>query len=399
MTNTISYRRFVNAEVPLKRRKQRQTPMLRNITGPHIHTLTDDSKRLLTTGRASSLKVLDAAFSVDLITAWANNNPGCPIALRQVDNGATLDNVRERTKHAGDKFSPLLNRVSADVHLESTINEKFVAGDELRRHADVMVEVAGDCIAAGYIPICFNIPVGNIARIAGANVNGTLYTTVTSEMNLIRDAVKEINKLNGVLGYHNYTIPGKPLDTWYDLRHERMAAELPTDTQWWLGEGMYDYGIINNQLLRGWRYEPFHQSAEDVSRYFRRLAQHLAADTRVVAQTPFGAGTPNDWSTFQYDNESVICQIFGEKYAVDDSPIIGAGFRRMIPYLGAPLENEVYHFAGTPMEMSAAVFEKGVAQWFKATNETVGQDSNGAIYTDKGNAGDGTTVWKVYPLP
>lgn len=373
---------------------------LRNITGPHIHTLTDDAKKLLTTGRAGSLKVLDAAFNVDLIVQWANNNPGCPIALRQVDDNASLDNVRDRTLRAGNKFSGLLSRVPAHtVHLESTINERFVAGDELRRHADVMVEVARDCVMSGYVPICFNIPVGNIARIAGANVNGTMYTTVTSEMNLIRDAVREINKLNGLIGYHNYTTPDKPLDTWYDLRHERMAAELPADTQWWLGEGMYDYGIINNNLLRGWRYEPFHQSADDVARYFRRLAQHLAADTRVVAATPFGAGTPNDWATFQYDNEPVICQIFEERYPVDDTPTIGAGFKRMIPYLGAPLESEVYHFPNTPMEMSAAVFEKGVAQWYRATNETVGQDFNGTIFTDRGNQGDGSTVWQVWPLP
>lgn len=373
---------------------------LRNITGPHIHTLTDDAKKLLQNSRAGSLKVLDAAFSIDLITQWANNNPGCPIALRQVDDGATLDNVREHTKRAGDKFSGLLSRVPPHtVHLESTINERFVAGDELRRHADVMVLVAEDCVVAGYIPIIFNIPVGNIARIAGANVNGTLYTTVTSEMNLIRPAVKEINKLNGLIGYHNYTTPDKPLDTWYDLRHERMAAELPAETQWWLGEGMYDYGIINQALLRGWRYEPFHQSASDVARYFRRLAQHLAADTRVVAQTPFGAGTPQDWSTFQYDNEPVICQVFMEKYPVEDTPTIGAGFRRMIPYLGQPLESETWHFPGTPIETSLAVFEKGSAMWYKANNETVGLRADGYIFSDRGNAGDGTTVWQVYPTP
>lgn len=372
--------------------------MLRNITGAHIQTITDYSKPLLTQGRAGCVKICHPAFDIDLVMAFHNNNPDSPIDLRLIADDANLDNALDKTRQAIKLFAPLRARLPDGIAwLENPINEKYVAGDELRRLGDVTVRCAQLCIEAGFLPVGFNFPVGNPARIAGATIDGITYTTANSELRLIYDAVAELNKLGGAVGYHNYTVPTNQLDDWLDLRHLRMAKELPPSTRWWLSEGMYDYGIIGN-VLRGWRYEPFHQGADDVARYLRRLAQRVSADLSVIGDTPFGAGPTPDWSSFQYDNEPGIVAVFAEKYPVADTPVIGQGLRRMIPYLGQPLESEVYHFPGTPMEMSAAVFENGVAQWYRASNETVGQRSDGVIYTDKGNNGDGN-VYQVWPAP
>lgn len=375
--------------------------MLRNIVGPHIQSLTDDSKRLLTQGRSGSLKVLHPAFDVPLLQQWHNNNPTSPLCLRVVDDGATLDNVLTKQHEACQRFAPILNVMPAGaggaVWLEIVINEKYISGDELKRLADVTVKASEICVAAGYRPVGFNIPVGNIAKINTAVVDGVTYNKQTSEMNYIRAAVVELNSMRGAVGYHNYTLSWKQLDSWLDLRYERMALELPTDTQWWLGEALYDYGIVDGNL-QGWRYNKFNTDANGAAAYLRKLAQHLAADTRVIGCTPFGAGPTQDWidRNFQYDNEPAICQVFTESYPVVDTPTIGDGLKKLIPFLGQPLESEVYHFAATPMETSLAVFTNGSGTWRRATNETVGQRDDGAIYTDHGNAGDGI-MRQVYP--
>lgn len=375
--------------------------MLRNIAGPHIQTLTDDAKRLLS-GRTGSLKVCHPALDVPRIVDWSHRNPDAHLDLRVIDDSANLDNCLELCKRACETFKGLLFTIDPDhLWLEVVINEKFMFGDELRRLGDVTVVCAEYIFGAGYRPVGFQIPVGNIAKINGATIQGITYNLQTSEMNLIREAVRRLTSLRGAVGYHNYTVPGSQMSNWLDLRHERMALELPDDTQWWLSEGLYDHGIIDGNL-QGWRYEPWHQSADMVAGYLRRVSQHLANDLSVIGSTPFGAGPTQDWIDrgFQYDNENVITQIFTEAYPVDAtvSPVIGTGLKKLIPFLGQPLESEVYHFAGSPIETSLAVFANGQGTWYRASNETVGVRADGYIYSDHGNTGDGI-MRQVYPHP
>lgn len=355
--------------------------MQRNVGGPHIQLITDDSRKLFYKP-AGCLKVCHPAFDVNLIREFVGVNPEAPVCARLIDDSANFSNMRAKTQEAIRLFEPAIQYVR-DFYIEVLPNEKYTEGDELHRLADESIPCARDISEAGARPVILNLPVGNPA-------NPSDMTRIASEVDYV------CSILRGAVGYHNYTVPGNQLSLDLDLRHRTMAQYLFESTRWWLNEGMYDHGIIDGRLA-GWRDASFHQSAEDVSRYLRRLLQEVSKDKTVIGDTPFGAGPASDWLSFQYDNEPVITQVFTELYEVANDIQIGQGFRRMIPYLGVPLENEVYHFAGTPMETSLAVFENGVANWYKASNETVGQRSDGAIFTDKGNHGDGTSVWQVYP--
>lgn len=318
-----------------------------------------------------------------------------------IDDSINLDNLVIKQYEATKRFKEATLIIPPELlWLEVTCNEKFLSGVDLERLNQRTIEAARVIKREGYRPIGFNIAVGNIAKIAGATVDGVLYNVDSSEMNDIASGVEELNYLDGAINYHNYTVPTRQLDTWLDLRHERMAEELPPETKWWLGEGLFDHGIIGMPLA-GWNYVDFHIDAEFTARYLRRIAQRLSADKRVIGFTPFGAGSTSDWWTFKYDDQPVITQVFTELYEVGDlhmvAPVVGQGLRRMITYLGQPLENEVYHFPGTPMETSLAVFENGTATWYKAANLTIGIRSDGALFTDRGNDGDGASVWQVYP--
>lgn len=356
--------------------------MLRNVSGGHIQLIDDDSRKLFSK-KAGCIKICHPAFSMDLLHVFHAVNPTSPMCGRVIDDAGNFSDMRAKTQHAIQFFQPAIDAFPGLFHVEIWPNEKFTEGFELQRLGELSIPCAQDIYEAGGLPVCLNLPVANPKN--------------PKTLTLVYESVEEIiTKYSGSVGYHNYTVPWRALDTDLDLRHEVMALYLPPGTRYWLNEGLFDRGLIDGKLA-GWRDEIFHQSAEDVSRYLRRIAQRLSQDKRVIGYTPFGAGTASDWWTFKYDNEPVIVQVFTEMYEVADDIHIGQGFQRMIKHLGQPLESEVYHFAGTPMETSLAVFENGTASWYKITNETVGQRSDGAIFTDKGNQGDGVNVWQVYP--
>jgi hypothetical protein len=296
--------------------------------------------------------------------------------------------MRARTQDAIRLFSPLFAVLPPELfYIEILPNEKYLAGAELSQLSYETAICARDIALSGARPVGFNIAVGN---------------PTLADVSRMQEGAEALVSYDGAVGYHNYAVPGAQLSKDLDLRHEAMKSLLPKGTKWVLNEGLYDHGIIDGRLA-GWRDSSFRLMAADVVRYVRRIAQHLSADPSVVMWTPFGAGCEQHWIDlgFQYDNEDEITAIFQELYEVGDlgeSPSykIGEGFRRMVPYLGEPLENEVYHFPATPMEASLAVFANGTATWFKAANETVGIRSDGTIFTDKGNHGDGQgTVYRV----
>lgn len=355
--------------------------MLRNVSGGHIQLVTEHSRKLFYS-KAGCLKVCHPAFNIDLLQEFHSINPDSPVAGRLIDDGADFNNMRVKTQQAIRLFEPAFKIFNGNFYVNILPNEKYTEGIELRRLSDMTVVCAQDIHAAGARPLGFSLPVGNPRNPEDADIMWA--------------AAVELDKLDGAIDYHNYAIPTQMLSQDLDLRHEAMAEYLPMNTKWWLGEGLFDHGILGPPLA-GWRYPDFHIDVEFTARYVRRIAQRLSRNPRVIAWTPFGAGPANDWLTFQYDNEPLITQIFQELYEVDvdGTHRIGQGFRRMIPYLGAPLEDEVYHFPGTPMETSLAVFENGTATWYKVANITTGIRSDGAVFTDKGNAGDGSTIWKI----
>lgn len=353
--------------------------MLRNVAGPHVQSWTDDAKRLVTQ-RAGSLKILHTAMSVNVVYEFRQRNPQSPVCCRYVGSDALIG-VDERTDIAIRTFSPLQNVMGADLYLEVPINEAYQAGAELGLHAGAVSRCAQKIFNAGMRPVGFNFSVGNPANY--------------EDLHRILDASYTLIACGGAIGYHNYSVPSKWLDPDLDLRHRKMLAYLPAGTRFWLNEGFIDHGILDGRLA-GWRDGDFHLDAESASRLLRRQAQELSKDTAVIGWTPFGAGAYDMWQSFEYANEPVMCQVFSELYEVGAMQVnVGAGLRKMIPYLGQPLESEVYHFAGTPMETSLAVFENGCATWHKSANETVGIRSDGAVFSDRGNNGDGSSVWQV----
>lgn len=358
--------------------------MLRNISGPHIQLANTDDARNLFRRKSGSLKICDGAYSPDLIRAYHDINPTSPVCCRKVDDNGTLDSMISKTREAIAYFIALLPILGSDLlHIEIWPNEKFTEGDELSRLSDNTAECARIVADSGARPVGFNLPVGNPANV--------------DECYRMASGAEALIEYTGLIGYHNYTLPTMQLNINLDLRHEAMALRLPTTTNWALNEGEFDHGIAGMPLA-GWRYEPFHVDADFTARYTRDIAQHLSRDLRVKLWTPFGAGPADNWKTFQYDNEPKICQVFQEQYEVADVISIGAGFKKMIAVLGSPLESEVWHFPGTEMETSLAVFQRGSAMWRRQTNETVGTRSDGAIFSDLGNAGNGTVI-QVYPHP
>lgn len=360
--------------------------MLRNIGGPHVQRINDNVWKNLASRRLGALKILNTANDRDYVRNFVEHNPEAPVACRLVDDNTDFSNMLERTQQAAELFRPILNIVGKDnCWLEILPNEKYQAGDELGLLAENTMRGAELVSNLGYRPIGFNFSVGNPSNI--------------SELNLIYPACDSLNYYQGAVGYHNYSIPSHWLDTWLDLRHVRMKEYLPPGTKFWLNEGFIDHGIIDGRLA-GWRDSVFNLDVYAAQRLLRLQAQALAKDLSVVGWTPFGAGCFDDWYNkgFEYADEPLLCSVFSELYEIEGGMEyrIGEGFRRMIAYIGQPLEHETYHFPGTPMETSVAVFENGVAQWYKVTNETMAQRGDGAIFTDRGNHGDGRTVWKVY---
>lgn len=363
--------------------------MLRNIGGPHVQHVNQDVWNNLSSKRLGALKILNTAIDLSYVSNFVQHNPDAPVACRLVDDSTDFNNMLQRTEDAANIFRPVLNIVGKDnCWLEILPNEKYQAGGELAKLAEYTMRGAELVDRLGYRPIGFNFSVGNPSNI--------------DELRLIYPACEALNYYRGAVGYHNYSIPGEWLNTWLDLRHIRMKAYLPPSTKFWLNEGFIDHGIIDGRLA-GWRDASFNLDINTAQRLFRAQAQRLASDLDVVAWTPFSAGCFNDWRDkgFEYANEIELCNIFSELYEVGGEGgmeyKIGQGFKRMINFLGQPLEHETYHFPGTPLETSLAVFENGTATWYKIANQTVGIRSDGAIFTDKGNQGDGTNVWKVYP--
>lgn len=354
--------------------------MLRNVSGAHIQTITDYSRPLFYK-QAGSIKICDGAYWEDGIRAFHDINPSSIIDCRKVDDSGTLNDMIPKTREAIRYFHKLIAIAPGLIFIEIWPNEKFTEGDELKRLSENTVECARIVWDSGARPIGFNLPVANPANVADCY-----------HMN---EGAAALWQYGGLVGYHNYTLPTQQLSKFLDLRHVEMAKHISSEVYWALNEGMFDHGIAGMPLA-GWRYEPFHIDADFTAAYTRSIAQRLSADPRVKLWTPFGAGPANNWLSFQYDNEPKICQVFQEQYNVNPDYTIGEGFKRMIAVLGSPLEDEVYHFPGTDMETSLAVFQNGSASWRKITNETVGTRNDGAIFTDLGNNGNGQVI-QVWP--
>jgi hypothetical protein len=131
-------------------------------------------------------------------------------------------------------------------------------------------------------------------------------------------------------------------------------------------------------------------------RYFE-TRPNIIGGTVFIVRDPHHTMMNNDLSR----NPAIMARITAEpKVETGDSgggtvPTVGTGFQKCIPFIGAFVENEIYHLQGTPRETSLAVAEHGYATWRKATNQTIAVADDGAVYDDHGNAGDGVSLWRI----
>ena len=140
----------------------------------------------------------------------------------------------------------------------------------------------------------------------------------------------------------------------------------------------------------------------------------------IITEYNFGAGRPYDLNVYAEDwpeilqiaqaYEVEICFVFIWRWINPDmylptstdvinSPMehamtvteyeVGEGFKKVAHLVGPWLEPIVYHFAGTDHEIGVAKGAKGTALWDKSRNETYAYCSNGEIWADYGNYGNG----------
>jgi hypothetical protein len=350
-----------------------------------------------------SFKFMSDADNLEAAQRFHANNPTAPVCFRLHTNDSLsdLNSNTDRALASAEKY-----RFLGDLlYVEIPINEAFQTGSELSQLAEASMPQARKIHSAGFKPVAFNFSVGNPPRVLGANVNGEIVQSDSDIARIAYAAQVVCGECNGCIGYHGYGIPTAWNDEWLGLRYRRMHSELRdyhgVTARWWLGEAGIDHGIIDGRL-GGWRLEEFNLTSGEYAEMVRSNCQEVAKDNYVIAASFFGAGgyysdnPQQNWTTFEYSDCHDVLDVFTEQYEVMALPDIGSGFQKFIPYLGQPLENELYHFPGTEYETSMAVFENGSAMWTRATNEVVATRSDGAVFHDRGNAGDGVTVWRLY---
>jgi hypothetical protein len=136
---------------------------------------------------------------------------------------------------------------------------------------------------------------------------------------------------------------------------------------------------------------------EDEARLVIAIAKAVAIraslnGVRFLGATNFGFGTVGEMEPWEQRGCGSIYREAIEK--MGDASSLGEGFKRAIAagLLPAFEEGELYHFFGTDEETSMAVGRDGFATWRKETNSTTIQRDDGAIWTDRGNRGDGRFV-------
>lgn len=366
--------------------------MLRNIAGPHAQAFQgapegEAARRLLTTSKLGSLKILEDCMSeLYILRECAANNPGIKVCGRLTVSGdGTLQDVLVDTDRAIELYRPLGTIFGhANVYIEVPINEKYQNGEQLSQLNDATMPCVKRIWENGFNPIAFNFSVQNPFNLA--------------DLDRIAEVVAYLDAHDGAVDYHNYTIPTALFTEQNDLRYRAMRRRFP-NTRFWLGEGFVDHGLVDG-VLGGW--QSFGMSAADAGRLCRKMAQEYSKDQYVIGWSVYGIGCKPDWYArgFEVGNVPEITAVFSEQYEIGDGMFnLGDGLKRMIPLLGQPLESEVYHFPGTPMEVSMAVYENGRATWSKLTNCTIGERySDKHVFSDKGNDGDGQgTIYQIYP--
>ncbi len=134
----------------------------------------------------------------------------------------------------------------------------------------------------------------------------------------------------------------------------------------------------------------------------------LEAMPEVIGATPFTCGPNDEWKAKGFDLDPLVPRLAGlfaghggvipdvlpARVVPEEGKVIGRGFQKFRAVLGEPIEHERYHdVAGE--RISVALFERGYCTYRARTNTTVGIGEDGAVWTDRGNQGDGVSIWRL----
>jgi hypothetical protein len=171
-------------------------------------------------------------------------------------------------------------------------------------------------------------------------------------------------------------------DRWYGHRYE-LTHELYPEARLFVGE---TGGFLTTRPTAPQEYCRWCRSIESVD--------YIVGSVFFLWESPYGDHWQNDLSR----NPEIAKAL--RALAIEDGSqpgdfVIGQGFRRMVPYIGAFVEHQLYHLPGTAHEASLAIAVNGYATWDPVTNETLAHGLGGEVWTDRGNQGDGVSVWRL----
>src|ERR1041385_153887 len=203
----------------------------------------------------------------------------------------------------------------------------------------------------------------------------------------LAECARGINQCE-ILDRHFYPRLGEPVsDQWLGAARVRLTEALFPDKPLFISE-FANFRITDSNTP---------QHLVDCG-YYWQGDSHVLGWTGFIADDPTGAHQDNCWPKNQTLLDRYKNTTRTEKPEQGYVPIlppappptgwdIGAGFKKCVPILGEPKENEFYHFKDLPeLKVSVAVFEDGYATWNPQTNETVAyKKSDASIWRDGGN--------------
>lgn len=365
-----------------------------NKLGWQTQNLTGEAWESIRRAPGSHWKVIHTAINRDRMREYKDLTGGGEIVARMVfPTGESIDPAH-RWAALRRHFDPVMDLVDS---IETTYNEELQSGADLLRHNDYALWQVAQIHGLGKRAIVGNFSVSN-PPVDPLTVEGLVEA--------YRPFVPAI-KAGDDLGLHEYGW-GQMIypHAYWTFRYRAVRTALQRlgvqDPSICLTEYGYDHGIVDGRIwgYRGREGFPETKYADDLL----GAAERLAEDGYVRWASLFINGAYGDFATFELAGarsvERVVnTQIRGVREGHQQLSFgrrVGPGLQKAAPVLGLPLEDEVYHFPGTPREVSLAIFERGYATWNPRTNETVAYVTEGLeagdIHADFGNWRDGRLV-------
>lgn len=342
--------------------------------GFHCNAPTPEAKASIRRTWPKVLKSLSTSVDVPLLTEWRQHRPDGILVYREWFGDNRLDTTVDRVAQLVAGVSPIAHLVN---YVETPWNECYQSGPGLTQYAAATVDACNMLHACGHKVIVGNFSVG--------------WPKLT-EVPAFYPAIEA----GDALGLHEYSAPTLwDSETWHMLYYRRVwgAIRQQSARPIFIGECGIDWGVVDN-VLEGWRA----RGGIDPNLYATQLDWYkgqIERDPYVLGAAIYCCGTLDPhWQSFDVAGVTEVEDVVKE----GPVPIVGQGYQKCIPIIGAFLEDEIYHGATDAAKTSLAIAERGYATWRKATNQTTAVADSGETWADFGNAStDGGRMHRIYP--